>query len=77
VSDSGGFERTDREILVGIRRDIRYMREQMDRETRATREELKDHENRLRILENFRWWLLGSVFAASTITAVAVKVIFR
>jgi len=67
--------RTDREILIELRRDVRYMKETMDREAKSANGIVKDHEGRLRILENFRWWLLGGVFASGGIGALVGRLI--
>jgi hypothetical protein len=75
VSESGGFERTDREYLVGIRRDVRYMREEMEKEYKATSDALRDHETRIRLLENFRWWLIGAVVASGGLGALISRVV--
>ena len=58
------FSYTDRELLLLVRRDLKYIREDIDRmdqriEHTAPLKSLEDHEARLRTLEQFRWWILG------------------
>jgi hypothetical protein len=85
VSDAGSsFARTDREILVEVRRDLRYVKEKVDKldEHKADRlavptKTVDDHEKRIRVLENFRWWILGAVFSAAGLASAATRLIFR
>lgn len=70
-----GLARTDREILIELRRDVRYVKETMERETRATTKLVADHEGRIRVLEGFRWWLFGGIAFSGAIGAFVAKVI--
>ncbi len=84
--ESDRFARTDREILVQLRQDVKYIREtlkaisenKVDR-VEATRrdEQIKDHESRLRMLENFRWWILGAMAGSAGLASAATKLIFK
>jgi hypothetical protein len=33
----------------------------------------KDHESRIRILENFRWWVLGGVLGSAALSSVVTR----
>lgn len=76
MSESGNLERTDREILIGVRKDIRYVKESIDKDLNL---KLSDHEARIRILENFRWWFLGGIVGsgglAGLVAGLMAKVI--
>ena len=49
--------RTDRELLLELRRDVRHLREMLDRELHLQAVETLDHEKRIRVLENFLFWM--------------------
>lgn len=76
-SESSGFERTDREILIGMRKDIRYMRDELEKQAKDAREVYKDHEGRIRVLEHFRWWIFGSIIGSAGLSAVASRLLSR
>jgi hypothetical protein len=64
------FPLTDRELLLIVKRDMKYIREDIDGMTKkldqtAPIRMFEDHEQRIRILENFRWWILGAAAAAA------------
>lgn len=73
--ESERLSRTDREILVELRRDVRYMREKMDNQHEDSKEQLRDHEARLRTLEHFRWWFLGGVVASGGLASVIARIL--
>jgi hypothetical protein len=87
MSDSGhGFARTEREILVELRQDMKYVKKSIEAitENKVDRyeimrqtEQVKDHESRLRMLENFRWWILGAMAGSAALSSAATKLIFR
>ena len=69
------FSRTDREILIGMRKDLKYVREGIDKDTARHARVLDDHEKRIRMLENFRWWLVGAIVASGALGAGIEKLI--
>lgn len=84
MSESGGFERTDRELLVGIKRDLRYLREKLEEHAREfegykrdVREHERDIETRLRDLEKFRWWFIGAVFGSAGLAAGLTRLLLK
>jgi hypothetical protein len=60
--------RTDREILIELRKDVKYM-------TRTVVNSVNDHEIRIRVLENFRWWLVGGIVVSGALASVVAKLI--
>lgn len=73
---------TDRELLLLLRRDFKYVREDIDAmskklDQKAPLTQFEDHEKRLRILENFRWWILGGGAAAAFVGGMAAHFLFR
>jgi hypothetical protein len=60
--------RTDREILIELRKDVKYM-------TRTVVNSVNDHELRIRVLENFRWWLVGGIVVSGALASVVAKLI--
>ncbi len=69
---------TERDILIQVREALRYIKvelaaHQKELDGKSTIEASKDHENRLRILENFRWWILGAIAASSILGGLVAK----
>jgi hypothetical protein len=58
---------SDHDLLIGLARDVEHMRKMLDRL-------ILDHERRIRVLENFRWWLLGGLVSSPILAAAAAKV---
>jgi hypothetical protein len=67
---------TERDLLIQIREALRYVKaevlghqSQIDKtnirvDGKASLKTTDDHEGRIRVLENFRWWILGAIGAA-------------
>lgn len=70
LSESDELEQTNREILIGMKRDIRYIRERFDDRNKMMAGELANHEKRISSLERYRWWIAGAVMATGTITSI-------
>ena len=76
---------TDRDLLIQIREALRYVKADMAgqqaqiKETnvridgKASVKTTDDHEGRIRILENFRWWILGAIGAAGFLGGLLAK----
>ena len=69
--------RTDRELLLELRRDVRHMKEMLDRELTLQYSRTEDHETRIRVLENYRWWLMGAIVGSAGLSAILAAVITR
>jgi hypothetical protein len=66
------FRMSDREVLLILRRDVKYIRKDIDEvlskvAASAPIKISEEHEKRIRVLENFRWWLLGGAALAAFI----------
>ena len=64
------FRMSDREVLLILRRDVKYIRKDIDEvlskvAASASIKIAEEHEKRIRVLENFRWWLLGGAALAA------------
>ncbi len=64
------FRMSDREVLLILRRDVKYIRKDIDEvlskvAAAAPIKIAEEHEKRIRVLENFRWWLLGGAALAA------------
>lgn len=70
-----GLARTDREILIGMKADVRYIRQQVERNELDMRAVIKDHEARIRLLEQYRWWIIGAVAASAGIATFIERLI--
>ena len=76
------FHRTDRELLVVLQRDMKYVRQDVETMTKkldqaAPIRMFDDHERRLRVLESFRWWILGAAAAASFGGGMLARVLWQ
>lgn len=73
---------TDHELLILMRRDMKYMREDVDEIRKklaqtAPLATLEDHEARIRTLEGFRWWILGGGASAAFVGGMLAHLIWR
>ncbi len=79
--DDPGTDRirlTERDLLIQVRESLRYIKaelasHQRELNTRAATTVVQDHENRLRVLENFRWWILGAIAVAGFVGGTVAK----
>jgi len=81
-SDEHRFSYTDRELLILLRRDLKYVREDIDKmdkklDPTAPGSLFSDHEDRIRTLENFRWWILGGGVGAAFVGGALAHFIFH
>jgi hypothetical protein len=74
--DSERLSRTDRELLLSLREQLKYLNRSFTDGIAELKKDLADlfkapegpmwdHEQRLRRLENFRWWILGAIAASA------------
>ena len=79
--DSERLSRTDRELLLSLREQIKFLRTSVSEAITDLKADLTnlfkapegpvwDHEQRIRRLENFRWWILGAIGAAAGLASV-------
>ena len=79
--DSERLSRTDRELLLSLREQIKYLskivnesiselKADITKFIEGPRSPVWDHEQRIRRLENFRWWILGAIGAASGLASL-------
>jgi len=54
------FQFTERDLLIQLRSDVKNLTEESRRVAATIVADLKDHEARLRVLENFRWYIIGA-----------------
>jgi len=73
--ESDRLGRTDREMLIELRRDVRYIKEAMQKDNLDIRNNSRDHESRIRVLENFRWWFLGGIVASGGLGSLITRVL--
>lgn len=74
--DSERLNRTDRELLLSLREQIKYLSKNVNgsilelkaditKFIEGPRSPVWDHEQRIRQLENFRWWILGAIASSA------------
>ncbi len=61
---SDRFQYTERDLLIQLRTDFKAFAEQVRQNQVSLQAQHNDHEARLRVLENFRWWIIGASAAA-------------
>jgi hypothetical protein len=61
--------KSDREILLELRRDVKNMNVALNRELASQTKRSDDFESRLRALERFRWWLMGAIVGSAGLSA--------
>jgi hypothetical protein len=79
--DSGQMTRTDRELLLSLKDQLRFLREELKEREELRQQQMKqtvftpiqDHEARIRILENFRWWIVGAIAVSNGAAALFGK----
>jgi hypothetical protein len=83
-SESDNLRRTDRELLVTLRAEMKFMREtvreidiHLKEDLKNTKDDIVDHEKRIRVLENFRWWIIGASAGAGFIGNLVGKLVFK
>lgn len=54
------FEYTERDLLIRLSEQVKNLTDETRRSAAGIASDVRDHEARLRILENFRWYLVGA-----------------
>lgn len=70
-----GLARNDRELLIGMKADLKYIRKKVEENERDMEAVIKDHEDRIRLLEHFRWWIVGAVAASAGLAALIERIL--
>jgi hypothetical protein len=84
--NSDRLSRTDRELLLSLREQIKYLTKSVAESIADLKTDLTnlfkapegpvwDHEQRIRRLENFRWWILGAIAAAAGLSSLITKLL--
>ena len=82
--DSERLSRTDRELLLSLRGQIKFLRTSVSEAIADLKADLTnlfkapegpvwDHEQRIRRLENFRWWILGGIAASAGLASLITR----
>lgn len=79
--DSEQIVRTDRELLLLVKKEVSFLRKELKEREQMRQEQMKesvlspikDHETRIRVLENFRWWILGAIGVSNFAAALYGK----
>lgn len=77
ADSSERFEYTERDLLIKLREDIKALTEETRRNSTAIIIDIKDHEARLRVLENFRWYIIGAAGASGFIGAMVGRAVWH
>jgi hypothetical protein len=76
-SDELNFGSNDRAQVVKLRVEIRYLSGAIQKLEDHVHEAFREQDKRIRILENFRWWMVGAMIGSGVISAVLNKVLSK
>lgn len=83
-SDDLNFGSSDRAQVVKLRVELRYLSGAIQKLENHVKEALVAQEvkfdkqdTRIRILENFRWWMVGAMIGSGIITALLNKLLAK
>lgn len=71
------FEYTERDLLIRLTEQVKALTDETRRSTAGISQDIRDHEARLRILENFRWYLVGASAGAGFLGAIIARAIWH
>ena len=81
-SDELNFGSSDRAQVVKLRVELRYLSGAIQKLENHVKEALVaqeakfvEQEKRIRILENFRWWMVGAMIGSGIISALMQKIL--
>lgn len=77
MEEAVSHTRTDRELLLLLAQSLSYIRRDVTRLTTRLDTMFADHEKRIRVLENFRWWILGGAAGMAFLGALAARAIWH
>lgn len=75
--ESGREEFSQRDQVLKLRIDVRYLSGAIQKLEDHVHEMFREQERRIRILENFRWWMVGAMIGSGVISAVLNKLLER
>lgn len=71
MSESGDrFQYTERDLLIRLSEQVKNLTDETRRSSAGIAADVRDHEARLRIIENFRWWVLGAAGCAAFVSGL-------
>lgn len=71
------FQFTERDLLIQLRSDVKNLSDETRRATSGIAQDIRDHEGRLRVLENFRWYIIGAAGASGFVGALVARAIWH
>lgn len=71
------FQYTERDLLIQVRQDLKNFIAEVKEQNHSHVSSVKDHEHRLRILENFRWWIVGLSVGAAFVGNIVAKFVLH
>ena len=75
--ESDRWDASDRDQLVKLRVELRYLSGAIQKLEDHVKDVVTDIDKRVRILENFRWWMVGAMIGSGVISAVLNKLLER
>lgn len=70
-SDREQIQLSWREQIVKLREQFRYLEGNLKKLEVTVNGTLNEQDKRIRILENFRWWMVGAMIGSGLISAIA------
>ena len=73
--ESDRWDTSDRDQLVKLRVELRYLSGAIQKLEDHVKDVVTDIDKRVRILENFRWWMVGAMIGSGVISALLNKLL--
>lgn len=75
--ESDRWDASERDQVVKLRVEVRYLSGAIQKLENHVKDVVADIDKRVRILENFRWWMVGAMIGSGVISAVLNKLLER
>lgn len=76
-SSNERFQFSERDLLIKVMGELKALRDETRAVANAVNVEIKDHEARLRVLENFRWYIIGAAGTSGFVGALLGRAIWH
>jgi hypothetical protein len=71
--DDSDFGKPDRDQVTRLRVDVRYLSGAIQKLEDHVKDIVTKHDERIRKLEDFRWWIVGALFGSGALYAIVSK----
>lgn len=74
-NESERYESSERDQIIKLRVEVRYLSGAVQKLEGHVEKVVTDIDKRVRILENFRWWMVGAMIGSGVISALLNKLL--